>query len=90
MSAIRYNFVYRTGAAANSPVPSFWTCALLNEISVVLLTAGDQAYQIFDNTFWTWSGTRWDVVGSDGNLEQRVLLLEFLVASIIQKGFGGF
>lgn len=90
MSAVRYNFVYRTGAISGSPVPSFWTCAILTEISAVLLTVGDQAYQTLDNTFWTWDGTRWNAVGTDSSLEERVLLLEFLVAAIIQKGFGGF
>lgn len=87
MTATKFNYVYRLGAAAGSPVPSFYTC--VSYIEVTSPNAGDIAYETSTLSFKKYDGFNWQSIGDTEDLEARVELLEFLVTAIIIKGFGG-
>lgn len=86
MACTQFNYVYRSGAPAGSPVPSYYTCSGLGEILTPV--SGDIAFVLTSNVFYTFSGVTWTEIGGQ-NILDRVTILEFLVAAIIQKGFGG-
>lgn len=87
MAAIKFSYVYRMGAAAGAPVPDFFLCVNVSEITETL-TIGDTAFQTGNCSFVLWNGQSWQPLES-ADLQTRVLVLEFLVAAIIKKGFGG-
>jgi hypothetical protein len=87
MTAVKYSVVYRSGAAAGAPVPSMYTCVNVSEITSPI--EGDFAYDTTLNLFKKFDGVSWSGI-EDSDLVGRINMLEFLVACIIQKGFGGF
>lgn len=87
MAAVKYNFVYRSGAIANSPVPSFYTCVSVADITGTI-TDGDMAYCTSTGEFKKVTLGIWTSLQSS-DLHLRVQLLEFLVFTMIKKGFGG-
>jgi hypothetical protein len=82
--ATKLNFVYRSGALLGSTLPSYY---LLTSIAEVTSPAeGDLAYNTATNEFLSFDGSQWN---SSDDINKKIEILAFLVAAIIERGFGG-
>ncbi len=87
MAYTQYSFVYRDGAPAGSPVACFYLCDNKADMTYAI-QEGDICFEKSTGSFYTYYDYAWKSVESS-NTKQRLDILEFLVAAIIEKGFGG-